>query len=526
MSSRERRGRTARHVNHVSRACDRCRRRRIRCDGLQPRCGTCDEKGWLCAYDEEDGRKTNSEMAELRARVNMLERKLQGHPPRVPGSASSLDVFPAIAGSISTAQTVRADRSPSSSLTSVPDEKPESYKEAQTLVVLGARRLGRAVLRVLRAVATLDVPSFLSGLTTHELDPRHGAYSLLLHCVVVWIGLRIRQSLTMDALDIPWGALEDHCAVLIRRETSRPSLNALRAVNLLSSSFNLEPEVGYVFFGLVNTMVQVVREVLAACHAACHAAYHNFADQHLCLNLDPDACVKRGEMTSAERDARSAAMWSMYLQDVLRAIAAGRPPILPELAGMPLPRIDAAVDAEPWVLPTYVSLFVSPRTAALSGLPALASTCLHWSAELGVILRCLLDTLYSPKSDSGRSLTPPSRLDPATHALHHVLVMHLTYHLITIYLHRPFYRTAAHPPSQSAAHCNDAASMMLDLLKLYDELHSVQLAPMTLVQIIFAGATIFLLRAASEQAVEVDASHSLDDMQQCHRLMGQLGNSR
>ncbi|OCL13217.1 hypothetical protein AOQ84DRAFT_436480 [Glonium stellatum] len=55
-------------------ACESCRKRKSKCDGVRPRCNTCQSKNVSCVYDvAEDGKTTT----QLRTHVKRLERELE-----------------------------------------------------------------------------------------------------------------------------------------------------------------------------------------------------------------------------------------------------------------------------------------------------------------------------------------------------------------------------------------------------------------------------------------------------------------
>ncbi|CEJ57830.1 hypothetical protein PMG11_06509 [Penicillium brasilianum] len=75
-----RRTRTGR--KYTSRACEECRRRRAKCDGVRPTCTRCLDRGVRCQYSTaEDGRQPapKSYVVMLRNRIQLLERVLQAH---------------------------------------------------------------------------------------------------------------------------------------------------------------------------------------------------------------------------------------------------------------------------------------------------------------------------------------------------------------------------------------------------------------------------------------------------------------
>ncbi|KAF3391279.1 hypothetical protein F1880_007889 [Penicillium rolfsii] len=67
---------------YTSRACEECRRRRAKCDGVRPTCSRCLDRGVRCQYSTaEDGRQPapKSYVVMLRNRIQLLERVLHAH---------------------------------------------------------------------------------------------------------------------------------------------------------------------------------------------------------------------------------------------------------------------------------------------------------------------------------------------------------------------------------------------------------------------------------------------------------------
>ncbi|CUA67559.1 Nitrogen assimilation transcription factor nirA [Aspergillus nidulans FGSC A4] [Rhizoctonia solani] len=69
-----------RRRQYVSQACNSCRRRRCKCDGVQPQCGPCSSSGHECTWGaeaEESGRPATKQLVEsLRVKVQHLESEL------------------------------------------------------------------------------------------------------------------------------------------------------------------------------------------------------------------------------------------------------------------------------------------------------------------------------------------------------------------------------------------------------------------------------------------------------------------
>jgi hypothetical protein len=99
-------GKKRRH--NVGKACENCRRRRVKCDGLQPECGTCRVYKDDCCWDaREDLRKpiSRQQVEALQTRIADLEKMLKDHglDPGHPAGMASVTVAETEGGADSTA---------------------------------------------------------------------------------------------------------------------------------------------------------------------------------------------------------------------------------------------------------------------------------------------------------------------------------------------------------------------------------------------------------------------------------------
>ncbi|EJD44749.1 hypothetical protein AURDEDRAFT_114273 [Auricularia subglabra TFB-10046 SS5] len=85
----------SRRSTHVSRACATCRRRKTKCDGVQPTCGTCSVHNTECEYSAEpDRRKTrdaHAAIASLSNRVEELHGQVEGLQRQLHGQVEGLE---------------------------------------------------------------------------------------------------------------------------------------------------------------------------------------------------------------------------------------------------------------------------------------------------------------------------------------------------------------------------------------------------------------------------------------------------
>ncbi|KAK4686969.1 hypothetical protein P7C73_g3150, partial [Tremellales sp. Uapishka_1] len=85
-------GDAKRQVSHASRACDGCRRRKMRCDASHPKCTVCQDRGLPCEYKDEDRRKTHVEhMEDMNARMDRFERLIENLVRNLPPATSTID---------------------------------------------------------------------------------------------------------------------------------------------------------------------------------------------------------------------------------------------------------------------------------------------------------------------------------------------------------------------------------------------------------------------------------------------------
>ena len=145
------------------------------------------------------------------------------------------------------------------------------------------------------------------------------------------------------------------------------------------------------------------------------------------------------------------------------------------------PAIDPVMDDLPWLAPRPLE----GSNTALNGTKGHYSTTFHWTARLVVLCRTIMDNLYSPWSRTTRS---EQTLQEVSHQLDnwhsqfplgpahrfplpHILLLHMIYHLMVIFVHRPFYRSAS---VSSAGKCDQAALSILQLLQLFDVTHGIR----------------------------------------------------
>ncbi|ORY28952.1 hypothetical protein BCR39DRAFT_533268 [Naematelia encephala] len=356
---------------------------------------------------------------------------------------------------------------------------------------------------------TVDFPPFMRDLITCNMvgvfpkPPRRTPhYSPLLHCVVLFMGMYYGRSQWPEALERYKSTFMQHCHILALYESNSPTLSTMRAVNLYATSVS-EPPMGHASYGYMNFGSAIA------------------LSQVLGINVPCGWYVAHLQVTAEEKRLRDNAFWAVYLYDILRSIAAGRPPLI----GTPvidLPEIDEETDTFPWTAPSWHRDATTTMGYTLNGLPSLRSTVFHWSVKLAKIYAEVSVTLYptaepnSKQEERAQELSvqlrkwkedlPSSISRPETCPLPHILILHMVYRLITIFLYRPFYRTDMTASPSPAHKCNQAADRIFQLLRLYELYHSLRYGPGTLINIMFSTTTIFFMRAVEEQNQNRDIS--------------------
>ncbi|OCF34544.1 hypothetical protein I317_03618 [Kwoniella heveanensis CBS 569] len=634
-----------RQVSHASRACDECRKRKIRCDGADPQCSVCKKRNLRCQYNDEDKRKTNIEhMENLNQRMDRFEKMLsdilkanapatsntsalnglgtspgntsnitdaspsqvsaQAGPSRLRANSqitSDIDLFnaaplPSAHSDFSQSSMAPPDASPvnsnrfrnlegghdhdrlqrmeegSGSLiqygpTSLwtcasPRPRQASHTTARGMQIgdwVDWSRNLPSSLDITRPIhdlaleyfaanyalwcSVVDMPAFLDDLITcnliqgvdrgHSSPPiRTAHYSPLLHCCVLYLGLHLIKH-EHPGLFIKYeNVFLSHCSKLLPLECDQTALSSLRAYGLFSvcAHYNRtsvasiggdkarfgdrQNATGYLYSGIA----------VAGVHA-------------LGLNLDCQSYVIRGQITEAERHDRISTFWTIYVQDVFRALANGRQPMLPEATSVPLPQIDPVADQVPWKAPSAPLTATQPTMPGMSvhGLRSMRSTSFHWTVKLAIICREILDKLYGPNSRGGRDLDSaggllrqlegwysqlplhPADATPLPHTIH----LHAQYHLCVIFVLRPYYRSSS--PAW-ASKCDQAAMSILTLLHRLENVHGIQHCHHSFINIIFGAATIFLMRSV-DPSDKVRAAADTQRFNECVEMMSKLSST-
>ncbi|KAF8208168.1 hypothetical protein K438DRAFT_1574876 [Mycena galopus ATCC 62051] len=239
------------------------------------------------------------------------------------------------------------------------------------------------------------------------------------------------------------------------------------------------------------------------------------------LGVDATPWVRAGLIRDDERLARNWCHWGIFALDVCWALYFGR-----DFAGppgprrnIPLPFVDSKMDQVPWHYPP----------AKIAPQPNYTTLIFFQTSALLVIAREIIDIINglcpSVRPDSmqiedrvtkidlelnnWKSQLPPEvdiTLANRAKSTPQRLMLHLMYWWCFVVLHRPFFSRrpqAIQHSDREVDHvklCTRAAENMLELVETWHSLYTLRFAPITMIQIMFNAATIFLLRALQATA--------------------------
>jgi len=333
----------------------------------------------------------------------------------------------------------------------------------------------------------LSLPSSLPPLKTAHYSPMlHNA--LLAVATAFSDDPAIKDPLTRAQFaDKAKSYLEDEC--------ERPKLSAMTALSILANYHSSENHatLGYIYFGICARMSQA-----------------------LGLGIDCSPWVETGLITYAGMMDRNWALWTTFCQDTTWSLYVGRDFCTTSSVDhetIPVPFVSPELDQHlgSWPLPN--GEIVHPKH--ISG--SFAATC-----SLMQIARDIADVVSNFSRLGDRQDTNefriaqmdlklstwkndlPSEIDLVksnpNHPQPHQLMLHMTYHWLTILLHRPFYRRkrSCEDLNHYTDHvkpCNRAAAEIMELAQIWRGHFKLRYVPITMIQVISAAATIFVVAA-------------------------------
>ncbi|GAA5963919.1 hypothetical protein JCM3765_006053 [Sporobolomyces pararoseus] len=550
---------------YTSKSCNNCRKRKAKCDGVQPSCSTCTLYRDECRWSEETDKRrmaNKGEVAALRERIKILEGLLAGMDIQAQGQNTGertelldpedeeeedTDTEKDVAGinrlKLDEETLQFTNYGPTSAFQHLP-EPPASRTSASPLEAndfspspipssILSESLAETPIRWDRYLPPLDgwdeeLHDKLLGLffsyfnnwcmwveedsfrrdlrSVLSFEATHSTsrtsnYSPLLHLVILAIACSYSDD--QRTSQTVSELLVTAAKSHLDGEGERPTIASLRGLLLLGSwhSGNGLQGLGNLYSGIGFRMSQT-----------------------LGLGIDCRSFVRKQVLSENLQRTRDYAMWTAFIQDKLWSSYVGRNPTL-LLAGLdtPAPFVDEEIDSRPW----KPLAGTQRRSPALSNL----TSCFRRLTTLSVLQERVLTTLYglrtnvkSPatlnqvselnlKLESWMSKLPsqlriPPQLTKPPAA--HIIMLNALYYFITILLYRPYYNYSDSSISEIAIkRCNSASSRIISLFELFESSPGLRFAPVTLVQIAFAAGTTQLLASVNSNGKKAQEAKEL-----------------
>ncbi|GAA5944992.1 uncharacterized protein JCM15063_000595 [Sporobolomyces koalae] len=572
-----------RRRSYSSKSCNNCRKRKAKCDGVQPICSTCALYKSECVWSEDvDKRRTarKGEVAALRERIKTLEALLDGRDPQATGGEST--------------------RYRTELIQSDEDEVEET--DVADGVGINRLKIDEQTLELTAygptsAFQHLPEPPITSRLSASpRTNPLSPTPVPLLSSPVPSIDTKIHWNKYLPAL-VDWDErLHDKLVDLffhyfntwcfwIEEDQFRQDLRALLScssedrTSTTSRSSHYSPLLHLVLLAIACAYSDDRRASRANSQLLVTAAKAHLDDegerptiatlrgllllgswhsgnglqglgniysgmgfrmsQTLGLGIDSRAFVRSGVLSKALQRTRDYAMWTCYVQDKLWSSYVGRNPTL--VLGVletPAPYIDKELDSKLW----KPLEGMSRRSPAVSHV----TETFHWTTRLAIIQEKVLSTLYAlrvnVKSSSvlntvselnlkleswGSKLPARLRCTPQLTKAPpgHVILLNAAFHFVTILLYRPYYNHSDSLAINELAikKCNAASSRIISLFELFEQAPGLRYPPVTFVQICFAAGTTQLLASVNSSGRK--AQDAKDAALRCVAALREMGKA-
>jgi hypothetical protein len=121
--------------SRIAQACDRCRSKKIRCDGIRPSCTQCVNVGFECKTSDKLSRRAfpRGYTESLEERVRILEAEVRELKDLLDEKDEKIDMLSRIHSHSSQAH--QPPRKPSTSPSPISDEREESQEKEETFKV-------------------------------------------------------------------------------------------------------------------------------------------------------------------------------------------------------------------------------------------------------------------------------------------------------------------------------------------------------------------------------------------------------
>ncbi|KAH9986615.1 hypothetical protein BJV77DRAFT_950868 [Russula vinacea] len=330
-------------------------------------------------------------------------------------------------------------------------------------------------------------------LTSPNVSPplKTAHYSPMLHNALLAVATAFSEDSAVKApatrqlfADKAKSFLEDECEL--------PKLSAMTALSILANyhSSTNHPTLGYIYFGICARMSQA-----------------------LGLGIDCSPWVEAGLITHAGMLDRNWALWATFCQDTKWSLYVGRefcttssvnseaipvPFVAPELdpyLGCWPPKENEPANHISGTFAATCSLMQIAREVAdavnFSRLGVRQGTNEFRIAQMDLKLSSWKNDLPAEIDITKSSLGVPQP---------HQLMLHMTYYWLIILLHRPFYRRRRSFEdldgyTDHIKPCDRAAAAIMDLAGTWRRNFSLRYVPITMIQVLSAAATIFVVAA-------------------------------
>ncbi|KAA1477277.1 hypothetical protein DENSPDRAFT_808440 [Dentipellis sp. KUC8613] len=345
----------------------------------------------------------------------------------------------------------------------------------------------------LRVVPELFLHDMCRSLSTprNQTPPKTAHYSPMLHNALLSVATAFsdvpevknteaRRKFAIKAKD----RLEEEC--------ERPNLSVILALSILSNFHSSQGEqtLGYMYFGISARMSQA-----------------------LGLGFDCKPWVAKGLISEDNMNDRNWVYWTTFCQDTTWSLYVGRDFCVSSSSDrqrIHVPFVDSALDKFMWDWPGQSPRpnYIPSTFAATCDLLQIARQILDVVSNFSRLgLRQALDDYHIGQMDLKlhtwkNNLSPEVDVSKLTFgsAMPHQLMLQMTYHWLSIVLHRPFYRKKRSVDERvfEVDHmklCDKAAHDIMDLATKWRDLYTLRYVPITFIQVVSAAGTIFVLSA-------------------------------
>ncbi|GAA5906172.1 hypothetical protein JCM6882_006066 [Rhodosporidiobolus microsporus] len=519
----------------TSTACDACRKRRAKCDGVKPKCGRCTSLTLDCLYAfDSDKRKpvTKEIVNALTMKISALEKELaevkaqQGIDNLAPLNNSSTSATSAARQAVTdsfcgglalNSHGELRFYGPTSSYRAILGDATEGYVEAARAwsltrapipyalpldphlprkpPVLNNQLSGRLISLAFEFCFSqwglVDQRAFMGDLEKSSTQ-RTANYSPLLLHIVLAVGCRYLDPddpdfdkelcSDMDDPSTRGDVFINWARMMIDQEWYHPDLSTVRSLTVLSVYLAGQ--------ALDGPALMFMSQAMRLC-------------EDFGLHLDVHRLqIGSGGIAQDLRTARRNAFYAAFIVDTLQCAYLGRQPLL-SVADLDLgiPPVDNDIEFDH---------------------PSFRSSSFHAAAKLGNILSRLLDTVYSLKA--GISLATRQAAVPELHlaletwyhelpsplrastptpskAPHpHILSLSALYHATVIQLHRPFFRRTSDGSDMgvSTEKCLSSAKHIVRIVKLQRDTKGLRFVHPLFQYCCFTSGTILALSATED----------------------------